>query len=731
VKVQISPPELPFGLAIAQSVHETYIPSFDAAKILKLQPGIFGKITGSMLFEPGRYDLGLNLKYAEGLCVLGYVRKKKEGKNGNQGQRGNNPNDGKEKPKAWEAGDSLLVVGSSRKQSFNDADEEREEKIVWEYTPKAIRLVNEYRQKFPQLFNGLMRQPNERKYEAKKIFGPNGEEWLSLIREWLNNIETAKLPRSPVTTEAMPAEAVAAVERAADVRTVALKKRGPPAESLVKVPPSALYREGSTSPTDVLLATDFNDNEAPQLGDRIVNLCASGLPFGAKGKISSLLFPRYVELSAPNILMKHAGTVIGVHEARTGCVEVLMDEEFIGGSSLQGVCSNFRGKLCVWAHLLKVSPANSQDVVDKLVPKGSGRAAVNKIIADIERQARTQKAQGSSKDPPKVAEAVDRQNRSMLAEVPVVDSRSPPEPASTPRNTSAPKSVQAGKPVVTSRPSSRAGSSGRGRQPGWREAIGPDQEGVGFKGKRQGKSGLNRWKGHVAPNPTASIPNAVKESNPDARLKALLGVTSATPEQRKEPTLDADAAAGLKALLGVRSSADPPQSVFDIPEPPTPPPVPASFLRDISVPPPNDVSAQQAFPQPPPSAPASAADRFLQLMASRQQQQQQQRQHHAPVPMMPPISHPSFSFTYVEEGKEQSQHPMPFPPPPPAMSIPAQWGVMYPVPMGMPHGPPPMMMHMAPPAHYVQGFPPAPPPMSHFIPPPREARRPDHPPNGS
>lgn len=281
VKVEMIPPELPFGLAIAQSVHESNISSVDAARILKLHPGLLGKITGSLLFEPGRYDLGLNLKSADGLCVVGYTRKKPEKKDLS----------GKT---AWAAGDSLQVIGSAKVET-----EEEQERVVWEYTPKAIRLVNAYRQKFPQLFNAVVKQPNERKYDANAVFGPNGEAWLPVIRDWLNNIETAKMPRTPVSTESMTHEAVAAVEKAAEVRMLALKKRGYPHDTMLKIPGSALYREGMIGPTDVLQASDYNKNDAPELGDRIVNFCAMGIPFGARG---TFFLPEYFYASPLSIV---------------------------------------------------------------------------------------------------------------------------------------------------------------------------------------------------------------------------------------------------------------------------------------------------------------------------------------------------------------------------------------------------------------------------------------------
>jgi 5'-3' exoribonuclease 1 len=68
----------------------------------------------------------------------------------------------------------------------------------------------------------------------------------------------------------------------------------------------AISREGSTGATDVLLASDHSVGAPPELGDRVANLCANGVPFGARG------------------------TVVAIHDATEGCVEVLLDEEFIG-----------------------------------------------------------------------------------------------------------------------------------------------------------------------------------------------------------------------------------------------------------------------------------------------------------------------------------------------------------------------------------------------------------------
>jgi 5'-3' exoribonuclease 1 len=674
VKVLTMPPEVPFGIAVARAVYESYISSGDASRILKINPLVFGRITSSLIFAQGGYDLGLNLKSQEGLCVAGYTRQKKETTSDGKGKGVT------DEKKAWDTGDSLIVIGSAR--TVGDTTETYGERIQWEYTPKAIRLVNEYRQKFPQLFNALTKLPNERKYDANQVFGPNGVEWLAVIREWLNNVESAKLPRTPISTDTMSHEAVVAVEKAADVRNLAVKKKGFPQESLIKIPGSALYRENSTGATDVMLASDHNDNEAPELGDRIVNLCATGIPFGARG------------------------TVVGIHKATTGCVEVVMDEEFVGGTNLQGLCSNFRGKLAVWAHVMRITVENNQGVVDKLAPQGAARANVKKILSDIEKQVKDDNKTGNA-----AAVSLPASKKSLVK--PAATIPTPNRHGSTSRN----RATSAGKP--------RAESAGRGRQAGWREARGPPEKGTGFK-ERKGKSGMNRWKAHVsgkekkAAAPVANAPppasgaqhNKAKATelkamlgvapSPASNLKAMLGINSnasplAAPVMMNipppPPQPNGDAAAGLKAMLGVGSRAN------------APAPLP---------------SQDSNFPPPPPPPPPSAADTLMQLM-SRQQQQ------YAPQSMLPPqpaIS--AFNFQYTEEGKEAPEPPkvpmMPPPmmgmgyPPPPPHPVMVPYGYMQqppmppmpgypgmpPIPMGMP----PIPMGMPPPLqHAMNGSP--------------------------
>ena len=288
VKVKVLSPEPPFGLAIARSVQESYIGASDAAKVLKMNPEIFGKVTGCLYFNPGRYDLGLNLKYKKDFCVLGYTKRKEKMQNGNQVKR-------KEK-KAWGSNDTVLVVGNRRNVAENDDTDNR--RYIWEYTPKAVRLVAAFKQEFPMRFAAISKNPRERSYEASNL-SPGGVKVLPKIREWLNNVENAKLPRTPCSTNAMPFPAINAVQRTADVRASEIELGSKIKDANIKIPSSALYREGSTAATDVLHA---QDNDEPELGDRVVNLCGNGIPFGARG------------------------TVVGINDYSTGYVEVVMDK---------------------------------------------------------------------------------------------------------------------------------------------------------------------------------------------------------------------------------------------------------------------------------------------------------------------------------------------------------------------------------------------------------------------
>ena len=131
-------------------------------------------------------------------------------------------------------------------------------------------------------------------------------------------------------------DGIRAIERAVNVCRNALASEdgvdGQHAQRVVKkkVPLQTIFREGIFGTYDAPLQGLNDAYDPPELGDRVVNLVASAVPFGLKG------------------------TVIAIH-ASSAYVEVLFDEEFAGGKSLQGLCSAFRGALVSWSSVLKVS----------------------------------------------------------------------------------------------------------------------------------------------------------------------------------------------------------------------------------------------------------------------------------------------------------------------------------------------------------------------------------------
>ena len=568
VKVKVTPPEPPFGLAIARSVQESYVSSSDAARVLKIHPGIFGKIVGSLFFNPGRYDLGLNLRYQQDFCALGYTRRKdildKRGKTTSSAKKS-----------AWGSSDTVLVVGNLRSESAGSdrkggGNGNNNKGVVWEYTPKAIRLVAAYKQEFPKLFAAICRKPNERSYEAR-VLGPDGDKELKRIREWLNNVETAKIPRTPCTTEAMPMNAVSAVQRAADVRSAAQEQQGDLKEANVKIPSSALYREGSTAATDVILQSD---TDAPELGDRIVNLCANGLSFGARG------------------------TVVGIHDEITGCVEVVMDKEFIGGSTLQGTCGNFRGKLVLWNHLLKVSASNSMEIVDQMIPSGSGQAAIQTLL------------KSTAKEP--------------------VATQTP----STPLVHAAPYVAKKAAWGASPPPSKNK----VGKKGAWREAKGPPESGVGFEGSgRKVNNGFQAWKNRLNPEVSKKHDQPQQKESTAANgataagLKAILGVKNKIPESKVEQQKPADATSGLKSMLGIAESL-PSIEANSVAKRPAAPNAADALLRMMSQGPPGG-SVQPGYPQGL-APPVNGGFNFTYVKEGEQQAAQQQ--HPPAMPMYHP-----------------------------------------------------------------------------------------------
>eukprot|EP01035_Chromulina_nebulosa_P019603 gene19603-25508_t len=145
---------------------------------------------------------------------------------------------------------------------------------------------------------------------------------------WLKSQPFFKLPRTPLTTQALSLEAMKAIEEASDTYHQESIKQKSQTFLSKSISIETLFRNGTHLSTDAPL--NFNNSINPKLGDRVINLTSLGVPFGLRG------------------------TVVVIHKS-TGYVEVIFDSEFVGGKNLQGYCSDFRGRLCSWSGLLRIS----------------------------------------------------------------------------------------------------------------------------------------------------------------------------------------------------------------------------------------------------------------------------------------------------------------------------------------------------------------------------------------
>lgn len=299
-----------FGYRINFMYQDVYFSPRDACRQLDLAPSVLGVVVGNIVLDSS-IDLGLNLKKNGKYQLLGYAR------------IGEAAPSTKKKATAWVGEDTVKMLTGGEAES---AESDEEEYGGWEYSSLAIKLIADYRLQFPNLFARLEEIGYSKRYSSKDIFG-NGPEAVSEVESvllWLKKQPFFNMPRSPLSSKAMSSIAVAEIEKYLSN----VQSNGGQIVLMNNVPVGNVFNPLNYSRHDVALT--FNDNQIPTLGDRVVNLVAPAVPFGLKG------------------------TIIAIHPS-SKYVEVLFDEEFTGGKSLQGFCSNFRGALVAWSSIIKIS----------------------------------------------------------------------------------------------------------------------------------------------------------------------------------------------------------------------------------------------------------------------------------------------------------------------------------------------------------------------------------------
>ena len=126
---------------------------------------VLNKVAGGFTCDPGRFELGLQLKFKGDYCVLGYTQIA-------DGQLTTTTTSGKD---VWEtSNDTLTVVGSEEAKAASGENSNERKRWDWEYSPKAIRLIANYCSRFPTVIAGLMKDPQARFYSVEQLFG-NGK----------------------------------------------------------------------------------------------------------------------------------------------------------------------------------------------------------------------------------------------------------------------------------------------------------------------------------------------------------------------------------------------------------------------------------------------------------------------------------------------------------------------------------------------------------------------------
>ena len=259
-------PEFGRQIVIEADRLSPYTPSYAVAKMLGLNSLVLSKITSSFQINVSnnRVNLGLNLKFeAKKLKVLGYSRRGATG---------------------------------------------------WEFSQKAIQLIQQYMITFPGFIAGIQRNPQGNIYEPTDFYpASEANEKISEIQAWLKSKESKSFQKVPLDAEQLDSELVNKIEEAANEAF----KIDPPGKG-VNIKINGAPRKALLKPSD---AEQRLNHQRFALGDRIVYVQDSGrVPIATRG------------------------TVVGkTRTSRKTLLDVVFDVTFMSGTSLEDRCSPFRG----------------------------------------------------------------------------------------------------------------------------------------------------------------------------------------------------------------------------------------------------------------------------------------------------------------------------------------------------------------------------------------------------
>ncbi|KAI0950824.1 hypothetical protein AcW1_008023 [Taiwanofungus camphoratus] len=263
-----------FKSVVANRLSNRYFPSFKVADMLGLSGRAIAKITSSFMIitsDHQKNNLGLSLKFeAKGLKVIDYSRK-----------------DGR----------------------------------FWEFSEKAVNLIREYKEKYPEVMRTLDRGGDEMLRSNDVFHGPNADAKVKDVRAWLVTKGVRDFEPVSLFCDQLKKETVKEIEQLADKYTAskspaAIRKaivKGIPRQAVLK-PSHAIYRL---------------QNQHFALGDRVTMIQdTGGVPLSIKG------------------------VVIGMNAKS---MDVVWDAPFMSGTTLGDRCSQYRGSTVEFTSCLNLT----------------------------------------------------------------------------------------------------------------------------------------------------------------------------------------------------------------------------------------------------------------------------------------------------------------------------------------------------------------------------------------
>lgn len=303
---------------ILGNVSVQYQPSGQVARRLGVSPRTLGRITGNVWVQCGeerrdRVDVGLCVKNGgKGLCVPDFCAPMQPSARSTNQYNGGQ---GGEAPKAgWAYSDAMVRVLEQYKQRYN-----------WVWVALEQDTSGAMDMPLAQMLPGIDREA--------------AQQQVAQLRKWLKSLPLARRPLVKTSAKVSPESAVRMLQAALppkpwETETLEMENVAP----ALLLPP--LDRGGLTS---AFAGGTF------ELADRVVSAGSAGAPpFGARG------------------------TVVGVYD---DAIEVLFDQEFLGGDDLFGRCNGNCGALLLNEQLLNLTRPHAVKAEGSGAPKVVGRRA--------------------------------------------------------------------------------------------------------------------------------------------------------------------------------------------------------------------------------------------------------------------------------------------------------------------------------------------------------------------